>query len=299
MENWVFFVLIAQFIWSFTTMIDKFIISKKHISNPLVYIIINGLTNLAFIFLLLFFKFEPLSFGNFMIALISSTGFAVGIILYYKAVQYEEISRITLLYQSTPLFVFGLSMIFLSETLSAYHLLGFFFLLCAGIIAAYKKFHNKFVLSKAFYLMIASNIFIAVAYISAKHVFNVTGFWSAVLWLRVTGFVALTVLLIPSVRKDFVQTFKEMKNKIRGLIGFKMLIDSIAFVASDFAILLGPVSLVSALSNASLPLFVFGLAILFTLYFPNIIKEDIHKKSVLIKMLALAFVIAGIFFISL
>src|SRR3989338_675827 len=298
MENWVFFVLIAQFIWSFTTMIDKFIISKKHISNPLVYIIINGLKNLAFIFLLLFFKFEPLSFGNFMIALISSTGFAFGIILYYKAVQYEEISRITLLYQSTPLFVFGLSMIFLSETLSAYHLLGFFFLLCAGIIAAYKKFHNKFVLSKAFYLMIASNIFIAVAYISAKHVFNVTGFWSAVLWLRVTGFVALTVLLIPSVRKDFVQTFKEMKNKIRGLIGFKMLIDSIAFVASDFAILLGPVSLVSALSNASLPLFVFGLAILFTLYFPNIIKEDIHKKSVLIKMLALAFVIAGIIFIS-
>ncbi len=299
MENWIFFVLLAQFIWSFTTMIDKFIISKKHISNPLVYIVINGLTNLAFIFLLLFFKFEPLRFGDFMIALLSSAGFAIGVTLYYKAIQYEEISRITLLYQSTPLFVFGLSMIFLSESLSAYHLLGFFLLLCAGIIAAYKKFHNKFVLSKAFYLMIASNIFIAVAYISAKHVFNITGFWSAVLWLRVTGFAALSVLLLPSVRKDFVKTFRVMKNKIRGLIGFKMLIDSIAFIASDFAILLGPVSLVSALSNAALPLFVFALAIFFTLYFPNIIKEDIHKKSVLIKMLALAFIIAGIVFINL
>ena len=89
-----------------------------------------------------------------------------------------------------------------------------------------------------------------------------------------------------------------MKNKIRVLVGFKMIIDSIAFIASDFAILLGPVSLVSALSNASLPLFVFALAILFTLHFPNIIKEDIHKKSVLIKMLALACVIAGIVIIS-
>jgi len=298
MENWILFVLLAQFIWSFTTLIDKFIISKKHIDNPLVYIVINGLTNLAFVFLLLFFNFEPLSLGDFMIALLSSSGFAAGIILYYKAVQYEEISRITLFYQSTPLFVFGLSMIFLNESLPAYHLLGFFFLLCAGIIAAYKKFHNKLVLSRAFYLMIASNIFIAVAYVSAKHVFNVTGFWSAVLWLRVTGFVALSVLLLPSVRKDFIQTFKQMKNKIRVLVGFKMIIDSIAFIASDFAILLGPVSLVSALSNASLPLFVFALAILFTLHFPNIIKEDIHKKSVLIKMLALACVIAGIVIIS-
>ena len=298
MENWIFFVLLAQFIWSFTTMIDKFIISKKHISNPLVYIVINGLTNLAFIFLLLFFNFEPLGLKDFMIALLSSAGFAIGVTLYYKAIQYEEISRITLLYQSTPLFVFALSAIFLSESLSPYHLFGFLLLLCAGIIAAYKQSHNRFVLSKAFYLMIASNIAIAVAYISAKHVFNVTGFWSAVLWLRVTGFVALSVLLIPSVRKDFVQTFKSMKNKIRGLIGFKMLIDSIAFIASDFAILLGPVSLVSALSNAALPLLVFVLAILFTLYFPNIIMEDIHKKSVLVKMLALAFVVAGIIFIS-
>src|SRR3989338_6319554 len=257
MESWVLFVLLAQFIWSFTTIIDKFVISKKYIANPLVYIVINGLTNFAFIFLLLFFDFEPLGLGDFMIALLSSAGFAIGVTLYYKAVQYEEISRITLLYQSTPLFVFGISIIFLGDSLSVYPLLGFLLLLCAGIIAAYRKAHNKFVLSKAFYLMIASNIFIAIAYVSAKHVFNVTGFWSAVLWLRVTGFVALLVLLVPSVRKDFAKTFGAMKNKVKGLIGFKMIIDAIAFIASDFAILLGPVSLVSALSNASLPLFVF------------------------------------------
>lgn len=299
MENWVIFVILAQLIWSFTTMIDKFVISKKHITSPLVYIIINGLTNLTFLFLLPFFSFEHLKLADFMIALLSSIGFAVGVTLYYKAVQYEEISRITLLYQSTPLFVFLLSMIFLGESLPGYHVIGFLLLLFAGIIVAYKKSHNKFVLSKAVYYMIISNVFIAIAYISAKHVFNVTGFWSAVLWLRLTGFVALSVLLIPSVRKDFFRTFKAMKNKIKGLIGFKMMLDASAFIASDFAILLGPVSLVSALSNASLPLFVFILTLLTTFYFPEIIKEDIHKKSFVIKLVAIILVIAGIIFVNL
>ena len=298
MENWIIFVLFAQFIWSFTTIIDKFVISKKYIANPMVYIVINGLTNILFIFLLPFFSFGQLKLIDFMIALLSSAGFAVGVTLYYKAVQYEEISRITLLYQSTPLFVFILAFVFLSESLTAYKFIGFLFLLCAGIIVAYKKSRGGFMMSRAFYFMVASNIFIAIAYISAKHVFNVTGFWSAVLWLRLTGFVALTVLLLPSVRKDFVATFRNMKIKIKRLIGFKMILDASAFISSDFAILLGSVSLVSALSNATLPLFVFVLALLFTLYFPKIIKEDIHKKHILIKLIALLFIIIGIVFIN-
>ena len=298
MESWILFVLLAQFIWSFTTIIDKFVISKKYIANPLVYIVINGLTNLIFIFLLPFFSFEPLKILDFLIALLSSAGFAVGVVLYYKAVQYEEISRITLLYQSTPLFVFILASIFLKESLTAYKLLGFLFLLSAGIIVAYKKSRGGFMMSRAFYYMAASNFFIAVAYISAKHTFNVTGFWSAVLWLRLTGFVDLAVLLLPSVRKDFAATFGSMKIKIKKLIGFKMLLDASAFISSDFAILLGSVSLVSALSNAALPLFVFALALLITIYFPSIIKEDIHKKSFIIKLAAIIRIIIGILLVN-
>ena len=154
MESWILFVLLAQFIWSFTTLIDKFVISKKYISNPMAYIVINGLTNLMFIFLLPFFSFGHLKFADFMIALLSSAGFAIGVTLYYKAVQYEEISRITLLYQSTPLFVFGLSYIFLKDSLTKYSMIGFLLLLSAGMIVAYKKYHKKLVLSKAFYYMI-------------------------------------------------------------------------------------------------------------------------------------------------
>ncbi len=299
MESWVFFVLIAQGIWAFTSLIDKFVISKSYIKNPLVYIILNGLTNILLVFLLPFVDFKPLNLINFLIASLSSTAVTIGIILYYKAVQYEEISRITILNQLIPVFVLVLSFLILNESLSSSNFIGFIFLLSAGLVVSYKKIGTRLKISRAFYLMFISAIFIAVAYVSAKHIFNVAPFWSAVLWLRLTSFVALVVLFIPSIKKEFIETFTGMKNSIKGLLGLKMTVDFIAFIISDFAILLGPVSLVSALSASSSPLLVFVLALLTTLYFPKILKEDISRKNILIKLLAILLIIIGIIFVNL
>ncbi|MEK6892260.1 MAG: EamA family transporter, partial [Nanoarchaeota archaeon] len=287
MQTWIFFVFIAQFIWAICSLIDKNVISKGYLTNPLVYIILNGVSNLSLFLLLPFFHFSPLSLMDFLAALASSALAFVGVILYYEAVKYEEISRITMLYPFTPLFVIILSFFFLNESLSMYRLFGFALLIAAGLIAAYHKSKKMFRLNKSFYLMIGSTFSIAIAYITAKHVFTVTDFWSGVLWLRLTGFSAFLVLIIPSVRRDFARTFKNMKNKIKGLLGFKVTIDAAAFVISDYAILLGPVSLVAALSNAAAPLFTFTLALIATFYLPDFVREDTHKENIEAKLIAL------------
>ncbi len=146
--------------------------------------------------------------------------------------------------------------------------------------------------------MLAASFLIAGAYVSAKYVFNTISFWNAVLLLRLTGFVALFVLLVKSVRKEFFETFRTMKNNIKCLLGFKMVIDFSAFILSDFAIFFGPVSLVSALSTSTAPLFVFTLALLSTIYLPEFIKEDIRKEAILTKVVAIALIIIGIVFVN-
>ena len=299
MENWIFFILAAQTIWAFTSVLDKFVISKGYIKNPLVYIVLNGLMNILLLFLLPFVDFTPLKFADFLIALFSSASITIAVILYYKAVQYEEISRITILVQSIPLFVLVLSFILLDESLTKKSLIGFLFLMAAGLLVSYKKTGKKFKLSKAFYLMLVSDIFVAFAYVSAKHIFNVTSFWSAAMWLRLISFVAVLTLLIPSVRNEFAETFKNMKNKIKGLMGFKMIIDFTSFIISDFAILLGPVALVSAMSASIAPLLVFIAALFTSIYLPKIVKEEIDRKTILTKLLAIALIITGIVFVNL
>lgn len=298
MQSWIIFVLLAQIMWAFCSLVDKNVISKGYLTSPLVYIVLNGVSNLSLFLLLPFFKFSPLSLMDFFAALASSVLAFVGVILYYEAVKYEEISRITMLYPFTPLFVIILSFFFLTESLSAYNLFGFAFLLAAGLVAAYHKSKKIFRLNRAFYLMVGSTFSISIAYITAKHVFNVTDFWSGVLWLRLTGFSAFLVLLAPPVRKGFAETFRKMKPATKKLLGFKVTIDAIAFTISDYAILLGPVSLVAALSNASAPLFTFALALASTLYLPSFVREDTHMENIFVKLIALLLIITGIVFIN-
>lgn len=300
MVNWILFVLISQGIWSITSLIDKIVISKGYIKNPLVYIVLNGLTGVLLIFLLPFVGFEPLKLMDFLIVVISGFLFTASVILYYKAVQYDEISKIAVLFQLAPVFVLTLSFLILGEVLTKNHLIGFLFLLSAGVIVSYKRVENSFKLSKAFYLMLISAIFGAISFVAAKHIFNVTGFWSAFLWLRLSGFTALSVLFIPSIRNQFAETVKNMKNKIKLLLSFKMLIDFSAFIFAGLAIIYAPaIALISALASSALPILVFMLTLITSLYFPKLIKEGIDKKAILTKLLAIVLIIIGIVFVNL
>ena len=299
MQNWVYFVLIAQGIWSITSLIDKIVISKGYIKNPAVYIVLNGLSNIFLVFLLPFVGLEPLKFMDILIVLLSGVMFSFAVAIYYKAVQYDEISRVAMLFQIIPVFVLILSFLFLGEILTKSHFMGFLFLLSAGITVSYKKFENSFKLSKAFYYMLISTFLAALYYVSSKHIFSVTNFWSAFIWLRLTSFSALFVLFVPSIRKQFAETFKGMKSKVKGLLSFKMLIDFSAFIFSGYAILYGPISLVTALNNSINPLFVFMITLFTSVYIPNLIREDIDKRAILTKVLAIALIIAGIVFVNL
>src|SRR3989344_2320291 len=106
MATWIYFVLSAQLIWAFCSLIDKFVISKGHIRNPMVYIVLNGAMNVLLVFFLPFFDFSPLNAFDFSMALLSSAAVTAAIIIYYKVVQYEEISRILMLFQFIPIFSF-------------------------------------------------------------------------------------------------------------------------------------------------------------------------------------------------
>ena len=289
----------AQLIWAFTSVIDKIVISKGYIKSPFVYIVLNGLMNVLLIFLLPFFGLEPLKFTDFLIAMFAGISLSAAVTLYYKAVQYDEISRIKIIFQMEPILILGLSFLLLGEVLTKSNMAGFLFLFAAGIIVAYKKERSSFHISRAFYYILIAMVLGALYYVSSKHIFNVTSFWSGFLWLRLANSSALAVLLAPSVRREFAETFKNMKNSIIGLLCFKMLIDFSAFVFANYALLKGSASLVGVLESAVAPLFTFILALFLTIYFPRIIKENIDKRAVFTKLLALILIVVGVVLVNL
>ena len=69
MQTWILFMLIAELIWSFTSLFDKILLSKGHIKSPYVFIVFNGAMNALLVFLLPFFDFGHLSLKDMAIAL--------------------------------------------------------------------------------------------------------------------------------------------------------------------------------------------------------------------------------------
>lgn len=297
MINWIYFAIIAQVIWAFCSVIDKVVISKGFIKSPFVYAVLNGAMNVLLIFLLPFVGFEPLKITDFIIALFAGIAISASVIFYYKAVNYDEISRIKIMFQIEPVLTLLFSFLFLGDFLTKGQLAGFLFLIAGGLVVSYKPGNARFSLSKAFYYILLSLLLSSLYFVSAKYIFSVTSFWSGFLWLRLTSSSAILVLFAPATRKDFVETFRIIPNKIRGLLGFKMIIDFSAFIFSNLAILYGPIALVTAVNDSISPFLVFLIATFISIYLPKTLKEEISKKAILTKLSALVFIIIGIIFV--
>ena len=296
---WVYFVLASELMWAFTSFIDKVMFSRNYIKSPFVFVIFNGLMNILLIFLLPFFSFGKLSAIDILLSLSAAIFLSIGIIFYYKAAQNEEISRVLILWQLTSIFVLAMSFMFLKEPLAKNNIIGFAFLFAAGLIVSYKNVNGSFKLSKSFSLMIASTLLISIYYVISARIYKATGFWSAFMWLRLSAFSSLLLLFLPSIRKQFANTWKNMRKGIRSLIILKMIIDFSAFILLGLAILNGPISLISALGSATAPIFIFLITLFTSIYLPKIVKEEIDKKSILTKLLAISLIIIGIVFVNL
>ena len=295
---WIYFVLLSEFMWAVTSLIDKIMLSKNYIKNPRIFIIFNGLMNVFLVFLLPFFGFGKLSVMDTLISVLAGIFLTAGIFFYYKAVQHEEISRVLVLWQLIPVFVLIASFLFLKEGLSLFQIIGFLCLFAAGLLVSYKNINGSFKLSKAFYYMLCSTVPITIYYLFSKHIYQTTDFWSAFMLLRLSALSSVLLLLIPSIRKEFFETWVKMKKNAKLLITSKMLIDFSAFIVIGLAMVSGPISLISALGSSTAPIFIFLITLFTTFYLPRLLKEQISKKIVLIKLIAIALIIVGIVFIN-
>ena len=298
MNSWVFFLLVAELIWAVCTIIDKVVISKGHITNPFVFITANGFMNLFCFAIIPFLGISMLSVKQFSLVAIYGIFHTVSVILYYEAVSHDEISRVKVIDQMGPVLTYVFAFIFLGEFLTKYMLFGFILFITAGMFVSVKKSKDKTVISKAVPYLLIGMVFAAISSVSGKYIYNTTTFWNAFLWLRLSGLCALLVLLVPRIKEDFVNTVSKMPITYRKLMAFKMVIDFSAFTFSGYAITKGPIALMSAFAGALLPILVFFIAILLTRYYPNLLKETITKKVLLIKLFSILLVVIGIFLVN-
>jgi len=291
---WAILSISATLCWATSNIIDKTVLTKW-VRKPLVPIIIVGAVWLILGIVTYLFKgFSYLSPINISLAILTGIITIIAWIFYYKAMQIQEASRVVPLTNLSQLFVLILAAIFLGEILTPLKYLGIFLLITGAILISIKNFKISF--GTAFWWIILTAGLYAINSILTKYLLNSTDFWTVFGYRGIgmfIGSIPITYLFIG----DLIGTVKQNGKRVIIAISASESITAFGILLSVMAMSIGYITLVSSL-QAFQPFFVLLFTILLSIFFPSILKEEISKSTIFLKVLAIASIVIGVILVT-
>jgi len=299
--GWVFYAIAAPALYAVSNFFDKFLIEKR-VRDPIILAIIGGFLSCVVGFVILMFRgFPGIPTNQLIYLLVAGVLFELALIPWYKALSLEDASRVGPLFQVIPVLVLAMSYLFLGERLVLGQLLGFLFILIGGYLLSVKKFGSGvFEIRRALWWSLLSSLLFAIPFILFKFVSLEQGFWDSLAYEFIGGGIGALILLIS------VVVFRDVGFRggiiKRGfgtwaIIGSNEVIYITSRVFNFYAIALASASLVSVLGGFQ-PFFMLVFGLILSRWFPKIIKENVAKKVVVLKFVAVILIFIGVWFVS-
>jgi uncharacterized membrane protein len=291
---WVLLSLLAAFMWAAGNVIDKYVLTKW-LRNPSVPILFSGTIGLAAAIVVFILNgFYQLSLINTVLALFAGGLVTAMNLLYFRAVKREEISRVVPLFYIAPLFVLVLAAAFLGEVFTYAKYAGILLLVAGAFIISSKSLlRPRF--GRAFWFMVLASLTAAINLVIGKYLLGFADFWTVFSYLRIGEFAAA----VPVFYFTFGHLSSAMKShgkRVAGVISLNTFLNLAAKLTMIIAVSVGYVTLVDALSSMQ-AFFVLTIAVALSIFYPKIMKEDIGRRTVLLKLAATALMFFGVFLI--
>jgi len=299
---WLLYAFSGPVMWAISTHIDKFLVDKYfRDSDTAVLMVFTAL--LGVIALPVIWFFDPKVFGLSLTATIVMTLSGIlymGAMLFYlRAIQSEEASVVAPLFQANTLFTFVLGVVILHELPRWQQLLGAGLVIAGALgLSLDKKLHLRSFKPRLVLLMLAATFAVALSSVVFKFFAVQDEFWSTTFWTFVgEGLFGAAILALPQYRRQFMTLFRRNPGAVIGVNAANELINLGGGLGVRYASLLAPVALVSAIS-ATTTFFVFLFAILLTVFFPKIGREELSARNVVQKALGGLLIMAGVVLIQ-
>jgi len=296
--NWVLVALIAPVMWGINNILDKFILTKK-LRDPNTFNILTMICDLIPLVLIFsFFQISPMSVAA-VLSFIGGLLIVPTMLLYNKAMMFEEASRVGSLANIYPIFVSIIAFFVLGESLGFLKYVGIFSTTAGAILISYKKSkNNKKIISFALFLLLIYSFLWGTVSIISKYVLGFIDYWSLYFWSLAGSFVGgVLMLTVPKIGKKFVSDVRKTGRKTL----FYIFLTSSVFYIGDLAVVVATsmtsVSLVSAVT-ATHPLFALLFASLVSFFSPRILKEELGRVTVGLKIVAVCLIFIGIILVT-
>ncbi len=294
--SWIFFAIVSPALNGTSVLIDKFLIEKK-VKDPILLTIFGGI--IVFVGAAIIFAIRgmgTLAPAQIGILLLAGALSEVALVPYYRALSFDDASRIVPLFQIIPIFVLVLSYVVLGETLGPRELAAFIFIFSGSfLLATQGSTAGVFRIRKSAWFVLAASLMWALPVVLFKLVVIHQSFWESVAYDLLGNAIGAAALFMAYHRRFFAE-FKSVRAKTWSLITMNEGVFFFGRLSGFFALALGPVALVSVLGNLN-PLFVFLFGLVLSFWLPNILKEDVSRKTIGIKIAAIVLVFIGASFL--
>lgn len=302
--NWFLIALINPIAHALVNHLDKYLISKYlkggSVGTLVLFSSLFSIVALPVIYLAHPNVFDTITFFKAVVLMANGAILVGAIICYLYALQNDEASYVAPLFQLIPVFAFILGFLILGETLGGNEVWATILIITGSLLLSLE--FNGFSTSikfKLLLLMFGSSLCYALNSVIFKWIAVNQGFLDSLFW-DMAGKFAFGIILFLSVRsyrQQFIQLLKSNRFSITGLNIFNEIIALTGEVALVLAVLYAPVVLVQSVAGIQ-PAFVLVIGIILTLFFPKLGKENLSVKILTQKIVGIAIITIGIFFLK-
>lgn len=293
--NWLFFAILAPAVYAIVVFIDKYILAKEVTDYRGMPIYSSVIAAIFGVLIWIGTGFPYLSLRDSVLIIITGMLTSFGLASYFHALSKDEASKITILFQMTPVITLILSYFFLGNQISTLQFLGFLLILVSTLGISVDKSLKQLRFSNIFFLILLTDFLWAAAFVLFKFVTETNSFTSLIsyesLGMGVGGFILYN--FFPAIKNAFEKTNKTVGSKIFWFIALNEAIFLLSRLLTYFAISKGPVALVDVVGGTQV-VFAIVYGFLLTKLAPKIFQENINKSGLFQKILMAALVLFGL-----
>ena len=305
--NWLVFAFLGTVFFSAAGILDKLLLSSYSYDSK-TFIVCQILAQQIFTIPVIALVGVNFSYPQSLLALLFGCLQVLPSFFYMRAMQVEEVSKVTALEYIYPVFVFAGSVFLLGDVLEIKHCVGGLLLLTSSLLISYqgrgsignKGLGSLLAISPAIKPFVAYWIITAVYYISMKMLLTSIDAWHLYTWSSLgTLAAAVPIMAVSSTRHEVAGFFTTGRHAL-GALMFEETFQFLGIIATIFAYSAGSASMVSSIC-ALQPILTVGLILAIGFFIPKIaseIQERTDRRALIQKSLSFAVVLVGIYFVS-
>ena len=291
---WLIAIIFSYFFFALASLGDKVVLSGS--SEPKSYTFFVGIFSILAVLMIPFISFSIPQGLVWIWIILGAFFYVLGLYYFFDAIEKFDVSKILPTVGAIqPIFIALVSFLFWGgEVMKGSEIIAFIILLIGSILISIEK---NYKLTKAsLKVSLLASLFFSLDVIFSKLVFVEISFWEGFIWIKIVSFIfVLTLLFDKSFRKEIFKTERKISKKTSAIFLSAQVFGGLATVLQSWAIALVPIAYL-AIMNAMKGIqyvFLFIMVILVSFFFPKILKENISKKVIIQRVIAIILIVIG------